>query len=270
MLKKASRSKSPERSGLYRYRSVILITLVLCILGTSMLAQVSSRKKPKSPGEVSVMNLSASTPSKEYIYAGGRLVATEESAPGCDASNPASDTDHDGIPNGVETTEGTNPCVKDNDVFNNARLFAMQQYRDFLGREGDSGGITFWTNVLNAGSATRAQVINSFFSSSEFQGSTAPVTRLYFAYFLRIPDYQGLEYWVNQYRQGVTLDSISQAFAQSPEFIASYGSLSNEAFVTLLYQNVLGRLPDPGRVLVLAKPTQHRCIDKRTGNAWVL
>jgi Domain of unknown function (DUF4214) len=72
------------------------------------------------------------------------------------------------------------------------------------------------------------------------------VTRLYFAYFLRIPDYGGLIFWVNQYRHGATLDSISQAFAVSPEFLATYGNLDNTQFVTLLYQNVLGRAPDPG------------------------
>jgi subtilisin-like proprotein convertase family protein len=160
--------------------------------------------------------------------------------------NPAFDTDGDGMPDFVEATEGTNPNVKDNDVFNNARWFAMQQYRDFLGREGDPDGITFWTNSINSDSNTRAQVIDSFFKSAEFQGTVSPVTRLYFAYFLRIPDYGGLIFWVTQYRNGASLDTISQAFAQSPEFIATYGSLSNRDFVTLLYNNVLGRPPDQG------------------------
>ena len=35
-----------------------------------------------------------------------------------------------------------------------------------------------------------------------------------------------------------------RAFASSPEFIATYGSLNNSDFVTLVYQNVLGRAPD--------------------------
>ena len=59
----------------------------------------------------------------------------------------AGDCDGDGIPNGVEVAEGRNPLVKDNDVFANARLFAMQQYRDFLGREGDAAGITGWSGA---------------------------------------------------------------------------------------------------------------------------
>jgi hypothetical protein len=157
---------------------------------------------------------------------------------------PSSDADGDGMPYAVEVIEARNPLVKDNDIFNNARWFAMQQYRDYLGREGEPSGITYWTNQITSGQQTRAQVIDNFFDSPEFQTVT-PIARLYFAYFLRIPDYGGLLYWVNQSRSGVSLDAISQAFAQSPEFITRYGSLNNEAFVTLVYQNVLGRAPDP-------------------------
>jgi hypothetical protein len=68
---------------------------------------------------------------------------------------------------------------------------------------------------------------------------------LYFAYFLRIPDYAGLQNWINAYRGGMTLDAISNAFAGSAEFIQTYGNLDNTAFVTLVYNNVLGRAPDP-------------------------
>ena len=159
--------------------------------------------------------------------------------------NPTgSDSDGDSLPNVVEAVEGTNPAVKDNAVFTNTRLFAMQQYRDFLGREGDSEGITYWTGQLNSSLLNRAQVIEQFFNSNEFQIGTAPITRLYMAYFLRIPDYEGLNYWLNQYRTGQSLPSISAEFAGSSEFINRYGSLNNADFVTLVYQNVLGRAPD--------------------------
>ena len=125
------------------------------------------------------------------------------------------DTDGDGIPDTVEWTESRDPCVKDNDVFTSARLFAMQQYRDFLSREGDTFGIVYWTNNINTG-MSRAEVTKAFFDSPEFQGAIAPVTRLYFAYFNRIPDKPGLDYWIGQYRAGLPLGSISQAFAASP------------------------------------------------------
>jgi uncharacterized delta-60 repeat protein len=155
------------------------------------------------------------------------------------------DQDLDGIPNGVEEAEGTDPVVRDNDIFASARLFAMQQYRDFLNREGDSGGIAFWTNQIQTGGQTRSQCVESFFNSTEFQGSVAPVVRLYFAYFLRVPDYGGLQFWIN-YSKTNSLDAVSNNFAASQEFQDRYGALTNTQYVTLVYQNVLGRNPDAG------------------------
>jgi uncharacterized delta-60 repeat protein len=170
-----------------------------------------------------------------------RLDAGGGSSPG-----PAGDLDGDGIPDSVESAEGRNPYMKDNDVFGNARLFAMQQYRDFLAREGEAGGITYWTNAISSGARSRGEVIENFFNSTEFQGTIAPVTRLYFAYFLRVPDYDGLNYWIGRYRGGDSLEGISNFFAGGAEFVNTYGALSNAAFVDRVYQNVLGRAPDAG------------------------
>ena len=135
--------------------------------------------------------------------------------------------------------------MKDNDVFGNARLFAMQQYRDFLGREGDAAGVNAWTSYL-LGSGTRAAMVEGFFASGEFQNYISPVARLYFAYFLRIPDYDGLTFWINYYRAGYAFSAISDAFAGSGEFTSRYGALANDQFVDLVYQNVLGRAADTG------------------------
>ncbi len=123
------------------------------------------------------------------------------------------------------------------------REFVSQQYRDFLSREGDAAGIAFWTSRLLSG-LPRAQATETFFASAEFQATTAPVARLYFAYFLRVPDYAGLNYWSAYFRAGNSLEAIAELFAQSPEFIGTYGALDNGQFVTLVYQNVLGRDPD--------------------------
>ncbi len=131
------------------------------------------------------------------------------------------------------------------DLFTYSRLFAMQQYRDFLGREGDANGVDFWSGQLDSGATTRGQLIDTFFVSPEFQGTIAPVARLYFAYFMRIPDYAGLTFWVDYYKSS-TLEGISNQFAASGEFQSTYGSLDNGQFVDLVYQNVLGRAPDPG------------------------
>ena len=160
----------------------------------------------------------------------------------------AADTDGDGIPDDVEVTEGRNPGLKDNDVFTSNRLFAMQQYRDFLGREGDAGGITFYTDLLTAGTLVRANVVENFFNSPEFSGTVSPIVRLYFATFLRIPDYGGLQFQVNAYRAGTPLTVIANNFSASPEFQARYGALSDAQYVVLLYQNVLGRTPVQGEI----------------------
>ena len=158
----------------------------------------------------------------------------------------SADDDRDGIPNGVEGTEGLNTLVKDNDIFGVARLFGMQQYRDFLGREGDAGGIDFYTQQITGGAMTRAQVVEAFTNSPEFQSGLPQCTRLYLSFFGRIPDYPGLVFQVGQFRSGVPLDVIAQNFSNSPEFTSRYGALTNDQYINLVYQNVLGRAPDPG------------------------
>ena len=154
------------------------------------------------------------------------------------------DADRDGIPDCVEAGSGRNAAVRDNDVFASGLLFAAQQYRDFLAREGDPDGLNFWIGALANGSQSRAGMVESYFNSSEFQGTIAPVARLYFAYFLRVPDYGGLQHWIGQYKAGTLLAQISQSFAGSAEFNNRYGALSHAQFVTLVYTNVLGRAPD--------------------------
>ena len=168
------------------------------------------------------------------------LIISESSGQACQPG----DSDGDGAPNCIEPLEAINPTVKDNDVFQFARLFVMQQYRDFLAREGDPQGLFFWSSHLDIQHFSRGQVIEAFFNSAEFQGVLAPIARLYFAYFLRIPDAGGVTFWGDQYRNGVPLATIANAFATSDEFLNRYGSLSNEDFVSLVYFNVLNRAPD--------------------------
>jgi hypothetical protein len=129
---------------------------------------------------------------------------------------------------------------------NDTTEFVKQQYRDFLNREAETAGLQFWVNMIDSGAITRAQVIESFFWSKEFGARIAPIVRLYFAYFLRIPEYEGLMFWIDAYNSGWSLGAISDSFAGSEEFQQRYGALNNEAFVNLVYQNILGRAPDPG------------------------
>ena len=70
--------------------------------------------------------------------------------------------------------------------------------------------------------------------------------RLYNASFKRLPDADGLDYWINQFSSGAnSIRVVASSFLGSAEFAERYGSnVTNEKFVNTLYQNVLGRAPD--------------------------
>jgi glucose/arabinose dehydrogenase len=157
---------------------------------------------------------------------------------------PVADRDADGIPDSVEGQEGTNPDVRDNLIFSNARLFVRQQYGDLLNREGDSAGISAWAGRIESRMLTRAQVAHAFVQSNEFQRGTLPATRLFLAFFLNYPN-QGELLWLrDRFHAGVSLNALAAEFAASSTFQSLYGGLSNETFVGRVYRNVLGRQPD--------------------------
>ena len=72
------------------------------------------------------------------------------------------------------------------------------------------------------------------------------IFRLYNATFKRLPDSNGLKYWINEYSSGRSdVSDIASAFISSSEFKQLYGeNISNSTFVNTLYKNVLGREAD--------------------------
>ncbi|MGA8170940.1 MAG: NF038122 family metalloprotease [Methylocystis sp.] len=69
---------------------------------------------------------------------------------------------------------------------------------------------------------------------------------MYQAAYDRVPDYAGFTYWAGQAdaRQLSALQ-LADIFMAAPEFTAAFGSNpSNDAYVSELYANVLGRTPD--------------------------
>jgi len=76
-------------------------------------------------------------------------------------------------------------------------------------------------------------------------GDAGQAYRLYKAAFDRAPDLAGLGFQMNDLDMGYSLVHVAQNFIDSPEFQATYGpGLSNTQFITLLYENVLGREPE--------------------------
>jgi hypothetical protein len=119
-----------------------------------------------------------------------------------------------------------------------------QQYRDFLGRKADQTGVDFWVAKMTATWLTVPEALQSFMDSKEFGATAAPIDRLYSAYFLRIPDFEGLKFWLAESQKGKSLNDVSSSFAASSEFKDRYGDLDAGSFVDLVYANVLGRDPD--------------------------
>ena len=117
-------------------------------------------------------------------------------------------------------------------------------FQGFLRREADPGALSAYTDALGAGAITHASLVELLLNSAEFNLNVAPVARLYLGALQRVPDAPGLDNWVNYLRAGNSLQSMADAFVASQEFSASYGALGNRDYVTLLYQNVLGRGAD--------------------------
>lgn len=73
----------------------------------------------------------------------------------------------------------------------------------------------------------------------------ASAMRLYNALFDRDADVEGAQYWLEQLEAGaVSLTDVVNSFLSSEEFQETNGSLDNEAFVELLYNNALDRPSD--------------------------
>ena len=69
------------------------------------------------------------------------------------------------------------------------------------------------------------------------------IFRVYNAAFKRLPDSEGLKYWINKYTSGANDDrTVASSFLVSTEFKERYGEdVSNATYVETLYTNVLGR-----------------------------
>lgn len=117
-------------------------------------------------------------------------------------------------------------------------------YADVDGRAATAGDVLLWQTALDSGMSP-AGIVTSRLGTAHWVDRVTPIVRLYVAYFNRLPDQAGLDYWVARRRSGLSLAAVSAAFAAAPEFRARYGRLDHPAFVDQLYRNVFGRAPDP-------------------------
>ena len=141
------------------------------------------------------------------------------------------------------------------------RAFVTLLYDNVLDRAPDDRGLANWTGRLDRGEMSRAQVVLGFSESAEFRSATVAdalayshvgvqvrfsddIYRLYRATLDRDPDLNGFLNWTARLADGMPFLTAVSGFVNSAEFAQTYGATGNEAFVTLLYDNVLDRAPD--------------------------
>jgi hypothetical protein len=164
------------------------------------------------------------------------------------------DSDGDGVPDALECTNGTNVGAKDNDIFGldaaSLRRYVEQVYRDFLGREGDAAGITFWTGEITNGRNTRFGLLSSFFFSPEFQNITGTVARAFLTasnYAPASSDQADFTRYVATYQASpnpATLLAIASELSTTRQL----AGLNDVAYITQAFQNAYGRQPTAAEV----------------------
>ncbi len=127
------------------------------------------------------------------------------------------------------------------------RDYTIGLYQTFLARQPDSAGLDYYSQRLDSGFFTRAQVAYTFLTCPEYNPAAESVARLYLAAFQRIPDTSGLQFWQGVLVNGGSVAQIAQIFTQTSEFAALYGpNLNSSQFIDILYSNVLNRSADAG------------------------
>jgi uncharacterized repeat protein (TIGR01451 family) len=151
-----------------------------------------------------------------------------------------------------ETASGLNPIFT-------TPFFVRQHYLDFLSREPEAGEP--WSGVLNNcgdlnndPSCDRLTVSAAFFGSPEFQLKGYFVYRFYRVAFGRLPDYTevvaDMSSVTGQTPQEVydRKAAFTNGFVQRPEFVRTYGGLTNPQYVAALmatYSLTQVTAPDP-------------------------
>ncbi len=139
---------------------------------------------------------------------------------------------------------GTDTAVFSSNLANYALTKSGSSYI-VLAKSGTDGTDTI-TNVesLEFGDKTVNLTIQSIAAAAP-QADVHRLEELYVAFFNRVPDADGLAYWLGQMNAGQSLNQIAEAFynagVQYSSLTGFSATMSNEDFVNVIYRNVLGR-----------------------------
>jgi S-layer protein len=121
-------------------------------------------------------------------------------------------------------------------------------YNTILARTGSEADVAYWANQVDNVGIPLSQVEADFATSPEALTDVAPIVQMYEADLHRAPENTGLTYWVGLEESGTSLATIAADIAASAESQAvngfTVGAAPTTAFVTNLYETILGRQPE--------------------------
>ena len=104
----------------------------------------------------------------------------------------------------------------------NATAFATRLYTECLGRDPETDGLNFWSLGLTNLELTGKQAAHEFFFSKEFNDfnldNEGLLTRMYKTFMGREPDTDGMNFWLNNMKNGMTKEDVFNEFVKSAEF----------------------------------------------------
>ncbi|MFC7515263.1 DUF4214 domain-containing protein [Herbaspirillum sp. GCM10030257] len=104
----------------------------------------------------------------------------------------------------------------------------------------DAQRLQFTDVTVNTATAAQAQGIDA--------NALKTLIELYVAFFNRIPEADGLGFWIDRHRAGQSIDQISEDFynaaIQYPSLTGYAVNMTPAEFVRIIYKNVLGRSGD--------------------------
>jgi subtilisin family serine protease len=109
-----------------------------------------------------------------------------------------------------------------------------------------SEGVDTLINIENIQFSDTSLDLSQFLSTANLTTEQfKSLAEMYAAYFNRAPDATGLYFWADKLAEGLSLNQIAELFFDQNETRALYTDPSDtNAFVTAVYDNVLGRTPD--------------------------
>ncbi len=124
------------------------------------------------------------------------------------------------------------------------QLFVTQVYQSLLGRAPDSAALALGAGAIDAGTATRLQIVEEIQSSTEYR--TDEVDAAYQEVLGRTPDQGGLGGSLAFLGQGGTLSQLEAMLLSSNEFFTAKGGGTDSGFLSALYEVALNRAVDSG------------------------